>query len=394
MALKRNLVDAKDVVLPHSHAKLELYKSYLENYLRILGLSSWISKVNIYDIFCGIGLYKDGNKGSPLLAVECIKENNALFESRGWTKKQIKLSINDGIKEKIENVKSVLEKETISNCVIEYYNKDADAMLDIVIEEVNAFDKNNRNLVFIDPYGYSQISKQKISEILKRNYSEILLFLPIMQMYRFSEIALSDNERKCYENLRNFIFDFFPIDHKIHKEKIDNVFDYINEIKRALSMGDSFYTCSYYIERGKGNYYALFFISSNIYGLEKMLEVIWKADPRSGKGFKKPSTNMSLFAAYEEEMDRRRNIEYLKSQTTEYLKFSGKRISNVDLYEFVLRNEFLPKHINAVLKELKSEGMITATDSHGVEFDTKGAFYIDNEHYKKNDIKVYFILKK
>jgi three-Cys-motif partner protein len=66
--------DAKKIVLPHSKAKLDLYRSYLEKYFAILGLAKGITKINLYDIFCGIGLYEDGNIGSPLIAVECVKK--------------------------------------------------------------------------------------------------------------------------------------------------------------------------------------------------------------------------------------------------------------------------------------------------------------------------------
>ena len=78
--------DAKQIVLPHSKAKLDLYRSYLEKYFAILGLAKGITKINLYDIFCGIGLYEDGNIGSPLIAVDCVKENNELFEKYSWKK--------------------------------------------------------------------------------------------------------------------------------------------------------------------------------------------------------------------------------------------------------------------------------------------------------------------
>ena len=84
-------------------------------------------------------------------------------------------------------------------------------MLDLVVKEINSFARTERNLVFIDPYGYSNIDRNRILGILKNRYTEIVLFLPVMQMYRFSGIALTDFERKCYEDLRRFIFDFFPV---------------------------------------------------------------------------------------------------------------------------------------------------------------------------------------
>ena len=122
--------DAKKTVLPHSKAKLDLFRSYLEKYFAILGLAKGITKINLYDIFCGIGLYEDGNIGSPLIAVECVKRNNDLFEKYKWQKKLITLNINDGAKEKADNVKNLLTSENIDNCRMAFYNHNADEMLE------------------------------------------------------------------------------------------------------------------------------------------------------------------------------------------------------------------------------------------------------------------------
>jgi len=238
-------IDAKKVVLPHSQAKLDLFKSYLEHYLRVLGLADFCNKINLYDIFCGIGLYEDGNMGSPLIASECINETQALLKDLGKPIKAIALNINDKEKNKIEVVKNLLESKQLPLCSYNFFNKDADEMLDIVITEVNAAPKNNRNLVFIDPYGYSKIHKEKIHSILKNSSTEIILFLPVMQMYRFKTVALSDYDRSCYDNLRKFIFSFFPESHKIHKDGINNIFEFINEIKVALTFNGKFYTSSH-----------------------------------------------------------------------------------------------------------------------------------------------------
>jgi three-Cys-motif partner protein len=191
---KRN---AKNIVLPHSQAKLDLFKSYLEKYLPILTLAKGITKINIYDIFCGSGVYEDGNIGSPLIAVECVRKTNQLMDKNNWTKKPITLSINDGEKGKIDNVKNLFNDVKIDNLSLSFFNLDADDMLDKVISDINSFSTKERNLMFIDPYGYSHIDKGRILRLLKNARTEIVLFLPVMHMYRFSEIAILDQERKC-----------------------------------------------------------------------------------------------------------------------------------------------------------------------------------------------------
>jgi three-Cys-motif partner protein len=385
-------INAKKIVLPHSKAKLDLYKSYLEKYFAILGLAKGITKTNIYDIFCGIGLYEDGNIGSPLIAVECVKQNNLLFEKYGWEKKPINLNINDGAKEKAENVKALLENEVIDNCKISIYNHSADIMLDLVIKEVNNFSKNERNLVLIDPYGYSNIDKHRILNILKSGHTEIVLFLPVMQMYRFSGIALTDFEKKCYEDLRKFIFDFFPEGHKIREEKAADVFEFIKFIKEALSFNDEYYTSSHYIERSKGNYYAVFFITSNIYGLERMLQVKWNKDSSFGQGFRKIPSQKSMFEVEENEKASELNSDWLSPSISEFLN-SGLK-NNLELYEFILKKEFLPKHANEILRSWQKLNPF-AYDVNTKELILKPrSFYLTYDEFKSKVPKIFFKLKK
>lgn len=387
-----NKKDAKKIVLPHSKAKLDLYKSYLEKYFTILGLAKGITKINLYDIFCGIGLYEDGNIGSPLIAVECVKKNNELFEKHNWQKKPIVLNINDGSKEKAENIKTLLSNESIINCKIQFYNHDADKMLDIVINDVNNFPRTERSLIFIDPYGYSNIDKNRIIGLLKNGCSEVLLFLPVMQMYRFSGIALTDFERKCYEDLRKFIFDFFPEGHKIRDEKATNVFEFIAFIKEALSFNNAYYTSSHYIERDKGNYYAVFFITSNIYGLERMLQVKWVKDAFFGQGYRKESAQKSLFETEEKEEVMNINLDSLSNDIKEYLQ-NGSYKTNLELYEFILKMEFLPKYANKILKSWQKENPFVYDSKTNKLILKPRSFYLTYKEYKTKSPKVYFKLK-
>jgi len=215
-----------------------------------------------------------------------------------------------------------------------------------------------------------------------------VLFLPVMQMYRFTSVALNDYERNCYTNLRNFIKAFFPQDHIIHQDKIANIFDYINEIKRALSF-DKFYTCSHYIERDAGSYYALFYISPHIYGLDKMIETKWSADPVTGQGFKQQSPQISFFDAEFKEIDKRKQIEFLKGQILSQLR-SKQKLNNLEIYELTLQNEFKPSHANGVLKELLKSGAIKAFNPDNTSLSRELGYGISYKDYSTKNIKVVF----
>jgi len=280
----------------------------------------------------------------------------------------ISLLVNDNDAQKLENVKDKVKFQDIDNFSIEYYNKDANEMVDIVTNRISKFPKEHRNLIFIDPYGYSDINKEKIISLLKNNCTEIILFLPVMQMYRFTETAFVHEEKPYYENLRKFIISFFSNPTELNK---DSIFKYIHSIKKAFSINDTYYTCSHYIERGNGSYYALFFISSNIYGLEKMLETKWKLDPGQGKGFKQNEEPLqpTMFDEEIKAFDALQSISTLENVIYQEIAKNG-TLTNVELYELTLKNEFLPKHVNFVLKNLiKNRKIREVNNSKGYKID-------------------------
>jgi three-Cys-motif partner protein len=100
-------------------------------------------------------------------------------------------------------------------------------MFDIVQQEIAQMTKNTRNLIFIDPYGYKEINKVRLYELMKNEKTEIILFLPVSYMHRFTQIAMqSDEEIAQYAALRRFVNSFFPKEHKMQKEQL-HIMEYI-----------------------------------------------------------------------------------------------------------------------------------------------------------------------
>ena len=386
MKAKNNV---KNTLQIHSHAKVEFYQTYLERYLRILCLSPHINNINIYDVFCGMGIYEDGGKGSPIVAFDSIK--NYYFECKNSGKlinTKISLKINDLEKEKIEKVKSYIDSKNNQYCNVSYFNKDINEMYEIVLNEIKSTSSNTRNLIFIDPYGYKDIKKELLFNLMKNGKTEIILFLPISHMYRFTSFAInSDDFRTQYEPLRNFVNSFFPDkNHPIRTNKVADVMDYINNITIALRDINKYYSTSYFIERDKTNHFALFFMSSHILGFEKILDVKWELDEQSGRGFKIPSNQGDLFAEFFAEEIQAQNAEKLENAILNNLKLNS--MTNNDMYRFVLLQEFKCKHANDILNKLQKEGRIIVTDLGTGKRARKGSFYLTYDNYHNNSPKI------
>ena len=68
-------VNPKTSLLEHSEAKIELYGSYLSVYLNILHRAGFAKRIFVFDLFCGEGIYENDAKGSPIIALDCIRNH-------------------------------------------------------------------------------------------------------------------------------------------------------------------------------------------------------------------------------------------------------------------------------------------------------------------------------
>ncbi len=382
----RKKIDAQKVILPHSQAKLDFYKDYLKRYIPILRLAKFTTSINIFDVFCGTGIYENGAKGSPILAFEAIKKSSDNISGFNTQLTPINLFINDLETNKIEQVKEYFQNETKNVCKLEFQNKDAVEFLSDINQKITTQTSKDRNLILIDPYGYKNIKKEYIEQLIsnKRN-TEIILFLPISQIYRFTGKVLN-NEDSNVKALQEFIESFFPDKtHPIYKNQLTDEKVLIEYIREALTIENNFFSTSYYIQRdNKNHFYALFFITPSIYGLEKILEVKWSLNEEHGEGFEQPKQMLSLFADQERESVKQEQYRKLEQILINYIS-ANRTVTNNQIYELTLRSMYLKKHANQILSNLQKDGKIDIKLQNNAR---KGYFYLGYDYFKKNTIKI------
>lgn len=362
-------IDPKISMLEHSEAKVKLYGTYLSIYLNILSRVPLIEKIFIFDLFCGEGVYEGGGKGSPIIALDAIK--NHYFSNKNtcpnitvWFNDNGESEIEPGIS-KVDRVQKLCKSKFIPpNVTLEFKNYDYDTILPQALNIIRTT-KKAKGLFFLDPYGYKDIKLADICKILLGGRTEVIWFLPISYMYRFAEKALKSSFYGS-EPLHAFLIDLFGNSHPA----FESVHDFIFQIKegfRAKLGTNSIFVDTFSIERDSRNYYCLFFFTSSIKGFEKMLEAKWKIDTNRGKGFSLEKT-MTFFNEIE-----------LSGYPDKLCKFilSAQYRSNVELYRYGLENGFLPKHTIEVLKRWKDRGdlNILALDAKPV----KGYYLSDHD---------------
>ena len=366
---------AKDIMLPHSAAKVEFYEKYLEKYLAIMAVTGWCKQVNLFDVFCGRGEYDDGGWGSPIRAVKVLMKIQSEYNSNT----EFHLYLNDLNVNHIDNVKICLKKyfpnyeEFVK---IHYSHNDAEKMLAQLCRMLSSTPSNTRNLLFIDPYGYKYIHKDIIESLMSNRKTEILLFLPVSFMHRFTHVAFDEKKAKGTAPLKKFISDFFPENHPVRNEEPMDISKYIKELTKAFSFGNTIYAANFEIQRDEKNYFALFFLTSNLLGFEKIVKVKWELDAEYGRGFRLDN-NESMFPVFVQEFNKQTEEECVEHMKVELLSLlRRKACDNGVLYRFTLRCGYLPKIAKAALKQLLNEKKIKVSPISKNEI-KKGAFYLN-----------------
>lgn len=93
----------------HSEAKVRLLGEYLKRYLNVIANSGFTSRIKIYDLFCGEGLYADGGEGSPIVILKQLRQIHPNIKNLP----QIDCHFNDIRPEKVEKAKKAIEDRNL-----------------------------------------------------------------------------------------------------------------------------------------------------------------------------------------------------------------------------------------------------------------------------------------
>ena len=330
----------------HTRDKLELYRQYLARYLPIMANQRFYEKIDIYDIFAGRGKYENNQDGSALIAAKLIDQ--ALKSSN----KDISLFLNEYDRENCEELRKHLEGYNFSKIA----NLSAN---DFITELSRQAPEGTIEFFFIDPYGYTQVSKESYEALFQRRKSEYLIFVPISHIHRFI------NEDEINPAIKKFIDDM-GID--IEKLKGVDIDDFGKIICESLKRTSEKAFCLYkdLKNRKSSNQYGLYFISDHVFGAEKFLESIKKLDDMTN-----PQTTFEFI----KERDIREKIGEI---------IGNSERNNTYLYYTGIQQGILPSDMIAELRKLEDEGKIIV---EGEERKKRG-FYISYEHYKNKNNKI------
>ncbi|WP_303848734.1 three-Cys-motif partner protein TcmP [Apibacter mensalis] len=365
----------------HSKAKVNLLGIYLNLYLSIIANDGYTQKINLFDMFCGAGLYKNGGKGSPLVILSIVKSVYEKIIKDKPLHKQAKIDcyFNDINSESVDNLKKTIDSEQLHDTQIgniNYSVSDYKNKLDNIKTIISK--RNNKGFIFIDPCGYKDFSVYDIKKLMDCNgHAEVLLWLPTQFMYRFSDKGTPEVLTKILEETTNFS----------NLKHTDNIYTFIDRFKDGLrNKLENYYVDTFTIKKEANTVFCLFFFTSHIRGFEKMLEAKWKLDAENGKGwsYENNSNQIGLFSGLVEKNELEEKLKKFLSNNNRY---------NGEVFEFVLKNGYLTKHAVEILKNWKNTNRLEVieTSTHKIK---KNAFYLKYYKEESENKKVYFKLNK
>lgn len=330
---------------PHTQAKHEILRRYLHAWFPILGRSG--GPLVYVDGFSGPGRYKDGEDGSPLIAL-C-----AALEMSKATNIPITFWFIDSEERFISSLREVLgefyhKRPLPPNFKVHTVHSSFEVAAEQIHHEIVGAPRPPAVFALIDPFGFSGVKMSTVARFLGYPRSEVLVNVMLSRINRF----LTHPE----ENIQDKIVDVFETSNVLAIPGIVGKGSMRIELLRG-QYAESLERYAKYIlpfamhDRKGQLIYDLVFASQHDTGFLKMKEAMWAVDD-SGRFIFSDAT-AGQYRLFNEDMT--------ATVVAKILARYGGR-SRVDAHEVEswIREEtcYLPKHKTTALKFAESRGQI------------------------------------
>ena len=259
---------------PHSRAKHEILRRYMQAWVPILGQSEFPELVYI-DGFAGPGRYSKGEDGSPIIALNVALENQARIKSK------MTFLFVERRKDRAEMLGKVLEDIEIPQ------RFSATVAGDSTFEEAvtNFLDIRTKNrqllpptFAFIDPFGWSGVPFELVRRILSFRSCEVLVTFMYEEINRFISHPDQVSNFTSFFGTEAWRQITSESDSRQRNRQLHDM--YMTQLRDSANMK---YVRSFEMrnDRDVTDYY-LFYATNSLLGLKKMKEAMWKVD-RSGE---------------------------------------------------------------------------------------------------------------
>lgn len=331
---------------PHTKAKHDLLRIYLNAWYPIISRTE--SKAVFIDGFAGPGTYDDGSPGSPIIALDTLR-NHSYFPKMGST--QFFLSFIEGDSARKTQLEAEIAKRPPlpSNIHVRVDNrKFGDAADDLIAKMKSEGRTLAPTLAFIDPFGYSGVPLSSIAELLSGKKCELFLTLMVDQINRFLDSPA----------IRPRLEELFGTTSYQKAKGVEALVELYKEQLKARAGFKYVRSFGLFRKRGHPAYYLIHATRSEL-GVEKMKDAMWTVDPVSGTAFSDRYAGQgSLFVG--------QSVIVGALRSALMSRFTGQTVTIETLERFtLLETDYHPKkHLKKLtLKPMIDEGVIAVVDT-------------------------------
>ncbi len=327
---------------------LQILKNQENRYGRGKGQIAYV------DLFAGPGVYDDGTPSTPVLVLEKVLKNPELCE-------RMVIVFNDGDSHHVESLRNVVDSfDGLDN----FKYKPVIANIEVNRELAGPLRSlpNVPTLLFLDGWGYKELSIELFESILQKWGSDCIIF------FNFNRInAAIDNPRMVEsivslfgasraEKLRTELLKSNP-----YERELVIIEAFSAALKASSTDGSSRYVLPFRFKNAGGTKtsHHLIHISRHALGYQNMKEIMAKESSEENQGV----------ASFEYSVPTERqpflfSLSRPRDQLAEMLlrDFAGQKLRMIEIYErHNIDTPFVKKNYKEVLWQLEEEGKITAS---------------------------------
>ena len=318
---------------PHTAAKHQILKGYLDAWFPIIA-SSWKSTGLTYvDAFAGPGEYLDGSFGSPIIAARAAFVSQVTKHGA-----RINLVFVEKNRERFDHLTRLLDEQRLSQRSVVPVHGDCETALVPVLDELKAW----AGPMFVNFDGWGVDTPYALVQRVGEGTSpEVLVTFHSQWFTRFAgQEDVEAGDRVYGDGAWRAVRD--QPDPQAKKSFL------VSEYRRCLSTGGFCYCLTFELVDEGGHPLFLVYGTTSLQGVRKMKDAMWRVDRLSGSRFRDPRDPNQL----QFDVDPRNpDLTVLRHQILERLELGSTTLA--DLKVFVLRETvFKESHAAMAVDEL------------------------------------------
>ena len=330
------------------HAKHQLLRYYLGGWFP--KLASWQGRVLYLDCHAGRGRHDSGHEGSPILALNLLLGHSQRDKILSST--EVRFIFFEKDRTNYDHLCDEIGSlgELLDGVEIEIYQEDYEGALRKTIAELRSRGGSLApSFAFVDPYGFT-LSMDLLNELLSFHAGEFLINF----MYRYVDMAI---HQPSYEANMDRLF---GIPDWRDLRDISNSEQRANQTIQLFSgQLNAKYVTHLYMRSVNGTLkYVLIHATNHIEGRRLMKQAIWSVTPDgSFTANERNSPYQPVLIQAEPDL---RTLE-----NALWEQFAGQKVTMKEIYDWLLSETFLEKHIHELLRHYRNVKIIEASGYSG-----------------------------